>query len=317
MKKIVIPIPSGQNSMIGISGIATVLEAANSFPGEHFEVITASAKRVKNQQIGRFSMKIDACLDEIEAVDLAIVPPLEGDYQAATANNQPIVEWLRHIHSSKQAELGSVCTGAYLLADTGHLDGKEASSHWAAMQELKMLYPDVIWRPEAVITDMDGMYTSGGTLSSFNLIIYLIEKFVNKTTAVHLSKIFEIDYHRNSQAPFMIFNNQKLHGDQMILQVQSFMEQHFRKNISVEVLAQRFGMSRRNLIRRFKIATGDPPNTYMQRLRIEEAKRLLEATNHKVGEAMAAVGYSDVNTFRTVFQRYTGLLPSQYKKRWG
>ena len=317
MKKIIIPIPEGQNSMIGISGIATVLEAANSFPGEHFEVITASARKVKTQRIGRFSMQIDTCLSEIDEVDLAIVPPLEGDYQAATAANQAIVEWLRHIRSTKKAELGSVCTGAYLLADTGHLDGKEASSHWAAMQELATLYPKVYWRPEAVITDMDGMYTSGGTLSSFNLIIYLIEKFVNKATAVQLSKIFEIDYHRNSQTPFMIFNNQKLHGDELVLKVQAYMEVHFRESISVEALALLFGMSRRNLIRRFKIATGDPPNTYMQRLRIEEAKRLLEANDHKVGEAMAAVGYSDVNTFRTVFLRYTGLLPSQYKRRWG
>ena len=115
----------------------------------------------------------------------------------------------------------------------------------------------------------------------------------------------------------MIFNNQRTHGDEKVLAVQQFMEQHFQENLSVNFLAEKFGMSRRNLIRRFKIATGNTPKTYMQRLRIEEAKRMFESSDRNVSETMLKVGYTDMNTFRSLFMRHTGILPSQYRQKFG
>lgn len=317
MKDIVLVIPEGDTSAVAITGITMVFDVANMVAGPVFNVRVASHIPVSEIQLGRYGVKIDARLEEIQQTDLVIIPPLNRQQKEGVKHNQPLIEWLGTMREQKQAELGSVCTGAYFLAATGLLDGREASSHWAWIDELKKLYPNVNWVPECIITDTEGLYTSGGTFSSFNLILYLIEKFVNKEVAVRISKELEIDYGRSSQLPFMIFQNQKNHSDQQILEIQHYMEGNYNANLKLDQLAKQFGMSRRNLIRRFKIATGNTPRTYIQRLRIEEAKRILESSESNISQTMFAVGYTDVNTFRDLFQRYTGFLPSQYRRKFG
>lgn len=317
MKDIVLVIPEGEASAVAITGITMVFDVANMIAGPAFTIRVASHIPTSEIHLGRYGVKIDVRLDEIEQTDLIIIPPLNRHQKEGVEHNQALIEWLSTMRQSQQVELGSVCTGAYFLAATGLLDGREASSHWAWIHELKKLYPKVNWVPECIITDTDGLYTSGGTFSSFNLILYLVEKFVSKEVAVRISKELEIDYGRSSQLPFMIFQNQKNHADQQILEVQQFMENNYDSSLKLDELAKRFGMSRRNLIRRFKGATGNTPRTYIQRLRIEEAKRMLESSESNVSQAMFAVGYTDVNTFRDLFQRYTGFLPSQYRRKFG
>lgn len=317
MKNVVLVVPDGETSAVAITGITMVFDVANAIAGPVFNVQVASHISAKEVYLGRYGVKIDAQLEEIEQTDLIIIPPLNRQQKEGVEKNRVLVEWLRTMRESQQVELGSVCTGAYFLAATGFLDGREASSHWAWIHELKQLYPKVNWVPECIITDTEGLYTSGGTFSSFNLILYLVEKFVSKEVAIRISKELEIDYGRSSQLPFMIFQNQKNHADQQVLAVQQFMESHYDCALRLEELAKRFGMSRRNLIRRFKAATGNTPRTYIQRVRIEEAKRLLESTENNISQAMFAVGYTDVNTFRDLFQRYTGFLPSQYRRKFG
>ncbi len=266
--------------------------------------------------MGRYSVTADSTFDAIEDANLIIVPPIVSDRRLALANSRSMINWMVKMRLEKNAQLASVCTGAYLLAATGLLNGKEASSHCDVIPEVRRLFPEVNWMPDKIITDHEGLYTSGGAFSSLNLILYLIEKFVNKDTAVTISREMQIDLYRHSQAPFMIFNSQKWHEDEQIRRVQEYMEQHFAEDISLEGLSQQFGMSRRNLIRRFKQATGNPPKTYLQRLRIEKAKRLMEQSRHNVNEAMFAVGYTDVNTFRRIFKRHAGCLPSAYRNQY-
>ncbi|MEZ5040863.1 MAG: helix-turn-helix domain-containing protein [Saprospiraceae bacterium] len=317
MKDIVIVIPEGEVSAVAITGITMVFDVANMVAGPNFKLKIASHLPVKEIRLGRYGVQVDTHLKDIDRTDLVIIPPLNYHQKEGLERNKELIEWLKWIWTNSEVELGSVCTGAYFLAATGLLDGKEASSHWAWIDELRELFPKVDWVPECIITDTEGLYTSGGTFSSFNLILYLVEKFVNKEVAVRISKELEIDYGRSSQLPFMIFNNQRNHTDERILAVQQFMEKHYEKTIKLDVLAKQFSMSRRNLIRRFKVATGNTPRTYIQRLRIEEAKRILETSESNVSEVMFAVGYTDVNTFRDIFQRYTGFLPSRYKQKFG
>lgn len=314
--KIVIPIPEAETSILAISGSIIILESANNYPGEHFEVVVAAKKSRQQRRIGRYAIQIDSDWRDITEADLVIIPALEGNQRLALTENRDMVEWLKWMRLQKGAELAGMCTGAYLVAATGFLDGKEASSHWLKIEELQRLFPNVHWKPKHIITDTDGIYTSGGSLSSFNLILYLVEKFVGLEMAVQLAKIYEIDFNRNSQLPFMIFNNQKNHNDAIILAIQEFMEANFRENFNMDTLAQRFHMSRRTLIRRFKLATQNTPKTYLQRLRVEEAKRLFESESYNVTEVMGAVGYADMNTFRTIFQRFTDCLPSQYRRKF-
>lgn len=316
MKDIVLVIPEGETSAVAITGITMVFDVANMIAGPVFKVRVVSPMMTSEVRMGRYGVQVDSPLAEVKKTDLVIIPPLNRHQKEGVAQNVALIEWLRYMRINQHAELGSVCTGAYFLAATGLLDGKEASSHWAWIDELKLLFPKVNWVPECIITDTEGLYTSGGTFSSFNLILYLVEKFVNKEVAVRISKELEIDYGRSSQLPFMIFNNQKHHADERVLAIQQFMEQNYAATLKLEELAKQFGMSRRNLIRRFKSATGNTPRTYIQRLRIEEAKRMFESSEQNISQTMFAVGYTDVNTFRELFQRYTGFLPSAYRRKF-
>lgn len=315
--QVYIAIPRGNNSPIALTGMVSILEAANAFPGAAFDVRLARAATVAPLQLGRFSIQIDEQLESITQADLIIVPALQGADASVIAENEDLIQWLIKMYCHRNTQLASVCTGAYLLAASGLLDGREASSHWSAIDELRLLFPKVNWVPERIITDSEGVYTSGGAISSFNLILYLIEKFVGKDPALHLSRAFAIDYPRRSQAPFHLFTNQKDHGDEQILRVQEYLENHLAQTMTIDALARQFGMSRRNLIRRFKRATLNPPGIYLQRLRMEAAKRYFEKSDKNVSEVMAAVGYTDANTFRKLFQQHSGYLPSRYRQRYG
>ena len=315
--KTIIALPNGETTINAVAGITTLLEFANAYKEPpQFDILIATEKKEKARSLGRYSVKADATFGEIKEADLVIIPPIVGDRRLALTNSRPMIKWMVKMRLEQNTQLASVCTGAYLLAATGLLNGKEASSHFDVIPEVKRLFPEVVWMPDKIMTDKDGLYTSGGAFSSLNLILHLIEKFVDKDVAIAISKEMQIDMHRRSQAPFMIFNNQKSHEDEVIQEVQAYLENHFAENISLDSLSQQFGMSRRNLIRRFKQATGNPPKTYLQRLRIEKAKRLFEQTTHNVNEAMFAVGYTDVNTFRRIFKRHAGCLPSAYRSQY-
>lgn len=169
---------------------------------------------------------------------------------------------------------------------------------------------------DQIITDENGIYTSGGAFSSANLILYLIEKYAGREMAVHCAKIFQVDIDRKSQSPFIIFEGQKDHKDERVKEAQEFIEKNYREKITVTQLTDKLAVSRRTLERRFKKATSNTLVEYIQRVKVEAVKKYLESGRKNVNELMYEVGYSDTKAFRNVFRRYTGLSPVEYRNKY-
>jgi transcriptional regulator GlxA family with amidase domain len=226
-----------------------------------------------------------------------------------------LIDWIEQQYK-KGAEVASICTGAFLLASSGLLDGKTCSTHWAAADNFRTLFPKVNLQTDQLITDEHGIYTNGGAYSFLNLIAYIIEKYAGRDIAILVAKTFMIDIDRHSQSPFIIFSGQKAHDDEPIKKAQEIIESKFQDRITVDELAAQLCLGRRNLERRFKKATSNTVVEYIQRVKIEAAKKNLESGRKTINEVMYDVGYSDTKAFRTVFKKVTGLSPLNYRNKY-
>jgi transcriptional regulator GlxA family with amidase domain len=196
------------------------------------------------------------------------------------------------------------------------LDGKRCSTHWAVADDFRSMFPKVNLQTDKLITDENGIYTNGGAYSFLNLMIYLVEKYYDRQTAIFCSKVFQIEMDRNNQSEFIMFTGQKLHGDEMVQQAQAYIESKVDEKISIEDLSSKFSVGRRNFDRRFIKATGNTPIEYSQRVKIESAKKALEISRKTINEVMYEVGYSDIKAFREVFRKITGLSPLEYRNKY-
>jgi transcriptional regulator GlxA family with amidase domain len=203
-----------------------------------------------------------------------------------------------------------------MLASSGLLDGKSCSTHWAHADDFRSLFPRVHLQTDHLITDENGIYTNGGGYSFLNLVIYLVEKYYDRQTAIYCSKMMQIEMDRNSQSAFAIFTGQKLHGDEMIKKAQAYIESKLDEKISVGHLSSKFAIGRRNFDRRFIKATGNTPVEYSQRVKMEAAKKTFETSRKTINEVMYEVGYSDVKAFREVFRKITGMSPLEYRSKY-
>lgn len=320
MKHISILIPEGDCSLVNVQGSHQILSEVNSVLARAgkppmFKIQLVGIKKENPMINGLFTIRPDVLIGEVEHTDLIIIPAVFGDKQKAIENNKPFMPWL--IQQYKQgAGIATYCIGAFLLASTGLLNGKKVATHWVEAENFRQMFPEVELMPDKIITDEHGIYTSGGAYSWLNLVLYLIEKFAGRDMAIVCSKLFEIQIERNSQSAFMIFNPQKLHEDDVIKQVQEYIEKNYEERISVDDLAMRFGLSRRNLERRFRKVTYNSIVEYLQRVRIEAAKQTLERNRENVNEAMYKAGYNDIKAFRTTFKKLTGLSPLEYRNKY-
>lgn len=203
-----------------------------------------------------------------------------------------------------------------MLASTGLLAGKKCSTHWAMADEFRNLFPEVNLQTDQLITDENGIYTNGGAYSFLHLLLYLVEKFYGREAAIHCAKYFQIDVNRNLQAEFSVFNGHKKHPDEVVLHAQTFIEENYQDKISIEELSSKYSVGRRNFDRRFIKATGLTPLEYMQRVKMEVAKKSFENSRKTVNEVMYEVGYNDTKSFREVFSRVTGMSPIDYKSKY-
>jgi transcriptional regulator GlxA family with amidase domain len=260
-------------------------------------------------------------LSEVIRTDLVIIPALNVDPSIGInnipilKNNTVIINWIKEMNTSG-AEVASLCLGSYFLAEAGLLNGKAATSHWAVVDDMQKRYPLIKVKPDLIITDEDGIYTSGGAFSSLKLILYLIEKFCGRETALYVSKIYAVDMDRTSQANFAVFTGQHEHDDSAILKSQLFIEQFYKSNISIDEVAAQSCMGMRNFIRRFKAASRNTLLEYLQRVRVEAAKKGLEKNEQDIIGVMVSVGYKDLKTFREIFKRFTGFTPLAYRKKY-
>jgi len=229
--------------------------------------------------------------------------------------NIEYVHWIRKQYK-QGAEVASLCVGAFILAETGLLNGEECSTHWKTMNEFRNKYPKVKLVDHRIITDHNGLYSSGGANSYWNLLVYLVQKYTNRDIAILTSKYFQVEMDRNNQAPFMFFEGYKLHPDQAILNAQEYIEKHCKTGMTIGLLCEKFNMTRSTFQRRFKMATHNTVIEYIQKVRVEAAKKLLELNHLSISEVMFEVGYNDPKAFRDVFKKITGITPLVYKSKY-
>ena len=280
-----------------------------------FEVHIVGLTKEIRLRSGLYTIMPELVIDEVKKTDLIIIPALHGSIKNALKLNEKFIPWIVNQYN-KGAEVASLCVGAFLLASTGLLNGKQCSTHWRAANDFRKFFPDVNLVVDKIITDEQGIYSSGGAFSSANLILYLIEKYAGRKIAIHCAKMFQIDIERGSQSPFIMFKGQKEHNDDIIRKAQEIIEENFGDKITVNKLASMLAVSRRNLERRFKKATSNTVVEYMQRVKIEAAKISLESGYENVNEIMYKVGYSDPKAFRGTFKKITGLSPIQYRNKY-
>lgn len=304
-----------------VSGVVDLLKGANNLAKAkkkgkdafRIELVGERSKKVRLSAEAQFVCS-RTIADALEA-DIIIVPPFNITPETAMSKNKRIIHWLRTVNV-KKTEVASLCYGSYFLAEAGLLAGREATSHWMAIDDMKKRYSGITLLPDSVITDYKGVYTSGGAFSSLNLILYLIEKFCGRDIAVAVSKEFSIDMDRTTQTYFAMFRGQRDHNDMQIQKAQTFIEKNYNKEISIGEVAVHVNMSKRNFIRRFKDATQTNPLEYLQRVKIESAKKIIEKGERDILAVMDGVGYNDLKTFRSLFRRFTGLTPQEYAKKY-
>jgi transcriptional regulator GlxA family with amidase domain len=280
-----------------------------------FDVKFVGASRDIQLADSAFTVHVHELLDEVSKLDLLLIPALSGNLQAAIEANRGVLPWIVKQYQ-KGTEVASLCLGAFLLASTGLLEGKKCSTHWGFVNEFRTMFPNVEMVDGGIITEEQGLYSSGGASSYWNLLIYLVEKYTDRETAILTAKYFAIDIDRDSQSAFTMFKGQKDHEDDDIRGAQEFIEKNYTERITVDDLAREFAVGRRSLERRFKKATNNSINEYIQRVKIEAAKRSFESSRKNITEVMFDVGYTDTKAFRTVFKKVTGLTPIEYRNKY-
>ncbi|PST83910.1 AraC family transcriptional regulator [Pedobacter yulinensis] len=323
MKHITILAPDYQTNIATVACVAGAYEIfsqANEYyksnGGREFYVIEIAGVNNNTPLAGGlFSVRTHTLIAQVHKTNLIIIPSLASNFEKAEKSNIDLVNWIGQQYKNG-SEVATMCSGAFMLASAGLLHGKNCSTHWNYADKFRSLFPDVNLQAHELITDEDGIYTNGGAYSFLNLVLYLVEKYYDRPTAIFCSKIFQIELDRQSQSPFIIFKGQKQHGDEMVKKAQAYIESQSAARISVNSLSEQFSIGRRNFDRRFIKATGNTPIEYAQRVRIERAKKSFESTRKTINEVMYEVGYADLKAFRQVFKKFTGVSPLAYRRKY-
>jgi len=320
MKHISIIVPQGHSSIPNIDGTHHIFSEANAFaektgmpPLFNVQLVGINEKII--QRNGAYTIVPDCVISDVAKTDLIIIPAIHSDIASAIEANFEMLEWIKKQYENG-AEVASFCIGAFFLAATGILNGKQCATHWAAAQQFRQLFPEVCVVDDKIMTHEGRIYTSGGAYSFLNLLVYLIEKYAGRELAIMISKTFMIDIDRNSQSPFIMFQGQKDHEDHVVKNLQEHIETNFEDKTTIDELAALFATGRRSLERRFKKATGNTIIEYTQRVKVEAAKRSFETSRKNISEVMFDVGYNDTKAFRDVFKKITGLTPIEYRNKY-
>ncbi len=323
MKHFSVIVPQGDSIVDTIIAPFNLLRMAsahhrklNQLPENKFKIDLVGLSMAPVVYQGLFSIQPTATIEQIDKTDLIIISPISGNLENEIANNADFIHWIKKQRIRYDAELASLCKGAFLLAETGLLHGKSCSTHWTAHNLFRSRYPNIKLLPEKIICEDNGIYSSGGAYSILNFTLYLIERHFGRETAIWCSKLSEIDFDRIGQNEFIIFNGQKDHTDEPIKEAQQFIEDNFEQKISIKMLAEKVNLNGRSFLRRFKKATANTPLEYIQRVKIEAAKKQLESTTNTILEVMYGIGYNDEKAFRSTFKKYSGLSPKAYRVKY-
>jgi transcriptional regulator GlxA family with amidase domain len=319
MKKVSILVPES-SVLQAIADPQYLFSAVNQFMAVSgkkplFDVQLVGLKKEVKLNDGLYSVNTSQLLQDITSTDLIVIPALFGDMKNAIAQNEKLLPWINEQYN-KGAEVASLCVGAFLLASTGLLNGKKCSTHWGFQNEFREMFPDVEVIDGSIITEEHRIYSSGGANSYWNLLLHLVEKYTDRQTAILASKYFAIDIDRESQATFAMFQGQKNHNDAAVKQAQEFIEDNIQEKITIDELAELVLLGRRSFERRFKVATNNSVLEYINRVKIEFAKKSFETSRKNINEVMYDVGYTDTKAFRTIFKKITGLNPIEYRNKY-
>lgn len=284
--------------------------AANPTPRFNVRIASIDGKDVTC--MNGMQIKPHGALAQVEQADLLIVT--SANIAERDSWRTTVVPHLERLHR-QGTRIASICTGAFVLAEAGLLSGRIATTHWGFVPIFRELYPEIDVRPERMLTQDGSIFCSGGINAYAELCLYLVEHWCGYKTAEQLARALVLDGWREQQMDYSLFEFQKRHGDSAVLKAQNHMESHFRETLNVAVLAEISAMSERNFKRRFKKATGDTPNEYLQRLRVEHAKHRLENGALSIELIAAQVGYKDVAYFRQVFKQFAGMTPNAYRAK--
>ncbi len=280
-----------------------------------FNVKLIGANREVKINAGAFTVHTDQLIEEVSQTDLIFIPALFGDMSSAINQNKKFIPWIKERYEDG-SEVASLCVGAFLLASTGLLDGKKCSTHWGFQNEFREMFPKVDLIDGSIISEENRIYSSGGANSYWNLLLHLVEKYTDRETAILASKYFAIDIDRESQTAFALFKGQKNHQDLEVKKGQEYIEKNYQEKISVDELAAMVAVGRRSFERRFKLATNNTILEYIQRIKVEAAKRSFENSRKNINEVMVDVGYTDTKAFRSIFKKVTGLTPIEYRNKY-
>lgn len=280
-----------------------------------FRVRVASIDGGIVESICSLGLKPDCAIADIKRTDIIILPASGWDVKEKIARNTRLLPWLRKWHA-KGAYIAGICTGVVFLAECGLLDGRRATTHWGVADILRKLYPKVLWQTDQFVTEDGQLFCSGGVYAAIDASLYLVEKFCGHEIALQVAKSLLLSMPRSRQSGYSVTSLSPPHSDDKIRQVEEYLQRHYDRDLSIEVLAGRAGMGPRNFIRRFKGATGRLPGAYIQLLRMSAARERLERGAQSIQAVCSAVGYSDLAFFRSLFKRHTGMTPADYRTRF-
>jgi transcriptional regulator GlxA family with amidase domain len=292
----------------------------NALRGEsvepRFRVQVASIDGATVTSLCALGMVPECAIDDVTETDLILLPASGLDVQDRIASSTHLLPWLKMWHG-RGAYIAGICTGVAFLAESGLLDGRQATTHWAVADILKQRYPGVIWRPDQFITEDGQLFCSGGVYASIDLSLYLVEKFCGRDIAVKCARSLLLSMPRSRQSGYAVLPLSLPHSDRQIRETEEYLQASIDREISIDFLAERLGMGVRSFVRRFQAATGHAPGAYMQSLRMAAARDMLENDPAPVSVIAERVGYADLPFFRRLFRRHTGMTPSDYREQFG
>lgn len=280
-----------------------------------FRVRAASLGGRMVKSLCNLGIRPECALEDVRETDIVVISASGWDLQEKIMQHTSIISWLKKMHD-KGAYLAAICSGAAYVAETGLMDGREATTHWGVVDTYRERYPRVRWRPEQFVTESGRICCSGGVYASIDISLYLVEKFCGHDVALKCAKSLLLGLPRTRQSGYSALPLSRPHSDARIRKAEEHMRAHFREEVRIEALAELAAMSARTFIRRFKAATGRLPGEYVQNLRISTARELLEKEALPVQDVCERVGYADLNFFRALFKRHTGMTPAEYRARF-
>jgi transcriptional regulator GlxA family with amidase domain len=303
-----------------VVGVIDILSFANSQrksgkENDLFEVEIVSETGEAANGFSNFPIHAQRSIRTKFQYDLIYVPGFVGNLEELLPNQAKLINWLKRQHK-KGVILSAACNGNFLLAEAGVLNGKKATTHWSLINIFRKRYKEIMLEPEKIIIDNGSVLSAAGVTAYFNLALFLIERYGSKELALTSAKVFLVDSGRKIQTPYQMYQVSKNHGDEEIVTIQDWLETNFDEDITLERMMEVCNLGKKTLMRRFKKVTGETPLIYLQKLRIENAKRLLESKRVPFNEITWKVGYNDVSSFHKVFKSQTGLTPLEYRSKF-